>query len=387
VKASAEVPEIDLSGEKILLLANVDWFVQSHRLAIIEAASRAGAEVTVGCLDTGVLPTFEEIPGVKTVNINITRSGTNPFQELRSLWSICRLVLHKRPTVVHTVTIKPMIYGTLAARVFSRNAKVINAISGFGYLLQSREATFPGRSVRAILVGLFRSRRVSFIVQNTGAAQRIVQSGWTSQERIHLVQGSGVDCDVFLPPERRTKPSRVRVLFASRMLWDKGIREFAEAASIVCGKVENVEFICAGPIDVGGNPTALNESDIIDLERRHPIAWIGPQSDMPTLMASADIFVLPSYHEGLPKVLIEAAASGLPLVASDIEGCRPVVMENWNGYLSRPQDSNSLAECILRLVLDDQLRCEFGSASRERAEKIFDSRKIVLEMLKVYKDV
>jgi glycosyltransferase involved in cell wall biosynthesis len=387
VKASTGVPEIDLSGQRILLLANVDWFVQSHRLAIIEAACSAGAKVAVGCLDTGVLPTFEEIPGVSTFNIKITRSGTNLLQEIRSLWSICRVVLLVRPTVVHTVTIKPMIYGTLATRALSRKAKIVNAISGFGYLLESREATFLRRFVRVILICLFRSRRVSFIVQNTGAAQRIVQAGWTSQERVHLVQGSGVDCDVFLSSERRTKPSKVRVLFASRMLWDKGIREFAEAASIIHGKVENVEFICAGPLDVGGNPTALNERDVIDLERKHPITWIGPQLEMPTLMASADIFVLPSYHEGLPKVLIEAAASGLPLVASDIEGCRPVVIENLNGYLSRTQDSNSLAECILKLVLDNQLRLEFGFASRVRAEEIFDLRKIILETLKVYQNV
>lgn len=377
-------PDSPLAGIRLLYVVNVDWFLVSHRLPLVRAAIEAGADVTVACADTGSMEPIRALGRVKVVELALSRSGTGPIGELKALWAIASTVRRTRPDVVHSVTIKPVLYGTLATRLLTRDARIINAVSGFGYTVEGSGHRLLSSMVTMAYRVLFRSRRVAMIVQNEGAREWLLRNRCTTSERIHVIEGAGVDCNRFAPPPEPRASNELQVLLASRMLRDKGIDEFAKAAAIVKQTCPRARFILAGSTDVGGNPTSYTDAELGLLCASHPVEWVGHVADMPAFLQTVDVFVLPSYHEGLPKALIEAAASGLPLVASDIDGCRPVISPGVNGELVPPRDERALAAAISALLADPGRRQRFGAESRRIAVERFSIDKILEATLRLY---
>ncbi len=371
-----------LEGVRILFVVNVDWFFLSHRLPLLEAAVAEGAVVGVAARDSGRLTELEHA-GIATYPLPMTRASRSVVEMFRSTLSISRAIRSFRPHVVHNVTIKPIIFGTLAARLLAREAAVINAISGFGFALQGEQSRFLRGLVLRSYRLLFKSERVTVVVQNDGAAQEVTSNGLASDAQIELVEGAGVDCQRFRPRQTpHLDDGPIRVLMASRILRDKGVVEFCSAANQI--SEPEIQATLAGSLDPQGNPTALTAAEVETLCESTGVNYIGEIEDMPRLLSESDIFVLPSYHEGLPKVLLEAAACGLPLVATDIPGNRPVVHHGVNGELVPVAETGPLAEAIARLAADGNLRERYGTASRETAVRRFAVEKVAASFVDMY---
>ena len=371
-----------LAGVRLLFVVNVDWFFISHRLPLLRAARSEGAEVAVATADTGRLHEIEA-EGVTVYPLRMSRAGRSPVEQARSVLEIARAIRGFRPDVVHNVTIKPVLIGTLVTRLLRRRTRIINAISGFGFVMEGGAGGAARRVVRLCYRLLFRSARVTVVVQNDDARRLLVEERIARHDRIELIEGSGVDCDEFAPvdgDDRSDTP--VTITMAGRILRDKGVVEYCEAiARLADGRVEAV---LAGSLDPEGNPTALRRDELDALCERTGVRYLGDVDDMPSLLGSSDVFVLPSHHEGLPKVLIEAAASGLPLVATDIAGCRPVVHPDVNGELVPVRDVESLAAAIERLAGDPQRRRRYGVASRRLALERFSVSGVVERFVELY---
>ena len=312
------------------------------------------------------------------------RGSLNPLREVALLYWLWRLVRAERADIVHGFTIKSAVYGALAAR-FAGAARV-NAVAGLGYVFISNET--KARVLRPFVRNLMRialgGDRARLVLQNEDDVAMFVESGLADKSCIRLIPGSGVDCERFQPPPE-SRSSGTRVVLAARMLWDKGIREFVEAAKILREQGRDIHFILAGTPDPG-NPASIPESVLREWQSAGIVEWLGHVEDMPKLFAAADIVALPSYREGLPKSMIEAAACGRPLIATDVPGCRSVVTDNVDGLLVPVRDAKALAYAIARLQEDPVLARRLGDAARAKALAEFDERTIVARTLAVYEE-
>lgn len=367
----------------LLFVVNAAWFLISHRLPLAEAARRAGYDVHIA---TGAATADEvqllEKAGFTYHSLGLKRASGNPFHNAALLLQLFRLYRSVRPAIVHHVTIKPVILGTLVAR-FVHIPAVVNAVSGLGYSFSSTERR--RRSLR-YLVGLayrvgLNHPRMTVVFQN--ADDRLDFLKWTGIKSLNyvLIAGSGVDINRFHPtPE----PSGiVRVVLPARMLRDKGLVEFAMAIGSLRAKGVLVEGLMAGSPDPE-NPESLTESELRALETQYGVQWIGHCSDVANLFSSTHIVCLPSYREGLPKALIEASAAGRAIVTTDVPGCRHVVEDGVTGLLVPARQVAPLADAIGRLVADPGLRSRLGAAARARAVAEFGVDQIVSETLRLY---
>ena len=363
---------------KVLLFVTEDYYFVSHRLALGIAARRAGHDV---CVVTRVRECADIIrdAGLQLIPFENARSGFNPIAELATLIRLVRVYRRERPDLVHHVAMKPILYGTIAARLAGRPA-VINALAGMGWLFTSRGGVARGLS-RLIRVALARLVQTGLaIVQNPDDAQMLVGFG-VDAARIRLIRGSGVDLRAFavIPPP----DSPPVVLLPARLLWDKGVGEFVEAARLLRQKGIPGRFVLAGAPDPM-NPAAISNDVLQAWVREGVIAYLGFVRNMPPLLAECHVVCLPSYREGLPKTLIEAAAAGRAIVTTDVPGCRDVVRDGENGLLVPPRDATALAAALERIMTDAALRNRMGVRGRERAEREFDLDLVVKETLAVY---
>jgi glycosyltransferase involved in cell wall biosynthesis len=377
---------LDLHGRRVLFVVNVDWFFLSHRLPIARAARDAGAEVLVATAGTG---RQDEITseGFRYVAMPFTRSGRRPLREAATLLRLIWLYARLRPDVIHHVTVKPVLYGGIAARLVARRARVVNAISGLGFAFsEDRRARRVGRLVVRLYRKVLRNPRSRTIFQNPQDRERFVSQGLVAPSQAVLIRGSGVDCDVFRPG-KRPHAMPPTVLMSSRMLWEKGIAEYVEAAGIVRAARPDVQFELAGAPDPG-NPTSVPEEQLRAWDREGVITWIGHRHDLPDVLRATSIYCLPTYYpEGVPKALLEAAATALPLVASSIAGCREVVQDGVTGLLVPPRDAPALANALLRVLADDALARSLGTAARALAEREFAESVVVEQTLELYAEL
>jgi glycosyltransferase involved in cell wall biosynthesis len=307
----------------------------------------------------------------------------HPLRELGSVQRLTRILKDLRPALLHNIAQKPVLYGTLAARLAGVPA-VVNGVAGMGYLFSSDAPR--ARVVRRLVGGAYRALlaapNVRVLVQNPDDQGQIRRL--TGVEPV-LIPGSGVDLARFVP--RPEASGAVVVVLASRMLWDKGVGEFAAAARLLKGRGSPARFVLVGKPDPG-NPTSVGEEQLRDWDREGCIEWWGYRADMPAVLAQAHIACLPSYYrEGLPKFLIEAAAAGLPLVTTDATGCREAVEAGQNGLLVPPRDAPALAQALDRLIGDADLRQRFGTRSREIAQARFDATRVHAATLAVYREL
>lgn len=369
------------SSYRILFVVNVDWFFLSHRLPLAIAAREKGAEVFVAAADTGEGQRIRE-HGLNFIHVPFSRKGTNVGEQVLSFFSLVRLYRGLEPHLVHHVTIKPVLYGSMAAR-FAGAPGVVNAISGLGYLFSDeRRGALLRRLAEATYSTALRGERTRTIFQNPEDRDAFVRQGLVREDQTVLIRGSGVDCVRFsVRPEPKGAPV---VLLPARLLWEKGVGVFVEAAQMLRVRFPEARFVLAGRLDPD-NPAGVKLAKVQEWAAAGVVEWWGHRTDMPEAFAEASLVVLPTYYkEGLPKSLLEAAACGRALIATDIPGCREIVRPGINGLLVPPQDASALADAIAELLSSPETRARFGSASRRIAEAEFAEPIIVEQTLALY---
>ena len=378
-----------------MLVVTDDWYLWSHRIGLAEAARDAGYEVTVV---TTVRDHGERIRalGLGLVHVDFARGRLSPGANLRTVRALRGVYRSRAPHLVHHVAIKPIVLGSVAAAaagVRARRARargptpapaVVNALAGLGTALTSDhvKARLARPALRRALAWAMRRPRSRTIVQNAGDAE-FVESLGVRRERISLLPGAGVDVRAFRPrPEPEDGP--VRVAMVSRLLRDKGVREFFEAAALVRKARKDVVFTLVGAPD-DGNPTSVPREELRSWVAEGFVEWQGHREDVADVLAASHIAMLPTcYGEGAPKTLIEAAACGRAIVATDVAGCRTVVRHGANGLLVPARDARALAEAALALADDPARRAAMGAEGRRRAETEFSSDRIHAETLEIY---
>ncbi len=374
---------------KAVLFANSDWYLYNFRLNLAAALCDAGHQVL---LVSPPGPYGEKLQalGFRWIAAPMRRRSLNPFSELGLVLWLWNLLRRERADLVHGFTIKCAVYGSLAGRLAGVPARV-SAVTGMGYVFTSdaTKARLLRPLVRAVMRMAFGGPGVRLILQNADDKKLVEQAGIVEPATVRLIAGSGVDCRRFSPDLNRARASialRFRVLLASRMLWDKGIQEFIDAARQLRAEHRDIDFLLAGAPDPG-NPASIPETTLRAWVEEGLVQWLGHVDDMPALFHSVDAVVLPSYREGLPKGLVEAAACGLPLVTTDAPGCREVVTPEVDGLLVPVRDSVALARAIARLQDDPSLAARLGAAARAKALANFDARIIVWRTIDVYREL
>lgn len=375
---------------RILLFANTEWYLYNFRRSLALALRDAGHEVL---LVSPPGPYGERLRalGFRWEAAPMERRSLHPWRELVLVDWLRRLCRTERIDLVHGFTIKCAVYGSLAARLAGVPARV-NAVAGMGYVFTSDD--LKARMLRPLVRGLLRlaldGEGARLILQNPDDVALFASAGLVRPHTVRLIPGSGVDCLRFAPPAQDPPslgpPHRLRVVLPARLLWDKGIAEYVEASRLLQAQGRAIEFLLAGTPDPG-NPAAVPEETIRGWAEQGLVRWLGHVEDMPALFRSVDVVVLPSYREGLPKGLIEAGASGMPLVTTDVPGCREVVRHGVDGLLVPARDGPSLARAIASLHDDADLRRRLGGAARVRATTEFDERKIIAATLAVYREL
>lgn len=367
----------------LLFVVNSDWFFLSHRLPLARRAREEGFTVSVATNDSGKARLIRD-EGFRFIPLSISRRGMNPLVEVRTLLQLRSLYARLRPDLVHHVTPKPILYGSIAARG-GGGPGVVNAVSGLGYIFSGGSWTRPLRPLVSAMYRIaLRLPRSRTIFQNPDDYRMFVTAGLIGEAQAVLIRGSGVDCERFRPTPQ---PSGVPVvMLASRMLWDKGIGEFVEAARCLRQSHPDVRFVLVGAPDPG-NPASVPEARLSDWANEGVIEWWGHREDMPAVLAQAAVVALPSYREGLPKVLLEAAACQRPLVGSNVPGCREIVRHGVNGLLVTARRSDELARAIARLIDAPEWRKRLGQASRELVLREFADEIVVDRTFEVYREL
>lgn len=373
-----------MNKKTVLYIVNCPAFFLSHRLSLALEARKNGYEVHVATGSGSSITQISEL-GFQHHILPLSRSGMNPFQELILILKIQCIIRAVRPFLVHLVTIKPVIYGGIIARLAGVPATVA-AVSGLGtiFIDQRRFASF----LRVVILGLIRvalNRDTAHVIfQNDEDRNVLVGAAAVQVKNTSLIKGSGVsllDCKYL--PEPQGTPI---VVFAGRLLRDKGIFEFVEAANILSSAGVRCRFIVAGSLD-DGSSTSLNAISLRDIKRNDSISFIGHCDDIPELFSRSHLVVLPSYREGFPKVLMEAAACGRAAVTTDVPGCRSAVIDGKTGLLVPPRNAAALADAISFLISNPQKRAAMGHVARLLAEREFSIERVVQEHMKIYSNM
>jgi len=369
---------------RILLVANTTWFLYNFRSALARALQARGDEVILaGPLDEYAAPL--QGAGFTWARLEMTRRGLNVAQEVATLGQWVRLYRRLQPDLAHHFTIKPVIYGSLAARLAGVRC-VVNSVEGLGYLFVSRD--WQARLLRLLVWPLYRlalrGRGARPVFLNSEDRDRFAALGLVDASRAALVPGAGVDPDRFTPrPEVEGTPV---ALFAARMLWDKGVGDLVEAARILKARRMEGRVVLAGSPDAG-NPASIPESQLREWDREGAVEWLGRREDIPELIANAHVVVLPSYGEGFPRSLLEGAASGRALVGADTPGCREIVVDGLTGLLVPPGNPQALAEAIEALWRSPETRRAMGLKGRELVLARFTEQKVNEAILRLYDDL
>lgn len=372
---------------KLCFVVSEDWYFCSHRLPLAVEAIRRGWEVVL-VARMSIHQAELNAMGIRTVNVDIDRGGVNPVNEFRYWSRLVKAYRQERPDIIHHVAMKPCLYGSMAAR-FCGLKNTVNAIAGLGTIFTS-----PSPKIRRVrpfvkfafnrLLGRPTSR---VIMQNTDDVYEFETGVGIDREHIHLIRGSGVDMDEFYPPAISRNSDVPMIVLVSRLLIEKGVLELIEAGRILKERKMDCRVVLVGDSDPH-NPHAVSEEELAMAESRGWVELWGRRNDIADIYREADIATLPSYYrEGIPKTLLEAAASGLPIVTTDSVGCRETVDEGRNGFRVPVRDAEALADALAKLISDTELRNRMGQKSRLKAMAEFDVRHVVDETFKIYSEI
>ena len=378
-----------LQSSRVVLFANTDWYLFNFRSALALELQRGGREVLLLSPHGPYGQKLRDL-GLRWEPVPMDRRSLNPFREAKLLLWLVSFFRRERPDVVHGFTIKCAVYGSLAARLAGVPARV-NAVAGMGYVFTSSDAKarLLRTPVRLLMKAAFDGRRARLILQNPDDMAVFTRAALVDADRIRLIPSSGVDCTRFDvhrdDDESAERP--LRVVLAARMLRHKGLYEFVEASRLLRARGHDVEFLLAGTPD-DGNPDSVPASTLEGWVADGLVQWLGHVDDMAALLRRCDVMALPSYYgEGLPRSLIEASASGLALVTTDMPGCRHAIDDGVTGLLIPPRDAVALADALERLATDRSLVQRLGTAARAKALAEFDERIVISRTIAVYDEL
>lgn len=371
--------------KKLLLVCNDESFFLLHRLPEALGARDSGYEVHVAT-PAGSRKIEIERHGFVYHEINFTRGGCNPLTELFVILKFKKMIKEIKPEILYLMTLKPLIYGGIAARLNSVRA-VVFAFYGLGYVF-TNESLIAGvlkYFLSIMLKSCLKIKNKKVIFQNKTDMRIMMNIGRLRRDDCVVISGSGVDLNKYVYTIENN--SRSVVLMAARLLRDKGIYEYMEAAVIVRDHFGiKAEFLIAGGEDPS-NPSSINIDDVIAMCKQGYIKYLGLVPDMPELIASSNLIVLPSYREGLPRILEEAASCGRAVVTTDVPGCRDAVIEGKTGIVVPAKNSIALAFAIKELLLNNERRCLMGKMGHEHAKSNFDVTSIVSQHINTYSEL
>lgn len=374
-----------MTKKLLIVITNPDFFL-SHRKEIALEAKSQGYEVHLCTMNK---PSVAEIKSLGFIHHNwrIARTGTNPLSEFLAILSLWRVFWTVRPDIVHLVTIKAVLYGGILARL-SPVKGVVTAISGLGFVFSSQK--LKARILRSVLKYFYAfalgHSNQKIIFQNPDDRELLYHVTGFDLTKVEMIRGSGVNLEKFTPkPESE---GDIVFTFAARLLWDKGIGEFIDAANSLVGQDLPVRFLVVGEPD-SLNPESVKDEHIKRWAMQPRISFLGHKSaeEMPEIFAKSHVVVLPSYREGLPKVLLEAQASGRPVITTDVPGCRDAIEEGKTGLLCPVRDASILAVQMRKLIEKPELRREMGQNARKLAEEVFGVEKVVEQHLNIYSKI
>lgn len=370
----------------LMVLNDRAWF-WSHRLPLAKGILARGWDLSVAVAGAQDDPGLREM-GVNGIGLPQASRSANPFRHLGIVFALKRILKEKKPDIVHAITVRYALYAGVAARLAGYGRPVIFTVAGLGVLFtQGGGARL--RLIRAMVRPLFKFAfgrpNATLIFQNPDDLDRMVESGIVRKEQTSLIRGSGVDLGEFpFTEEPESAQEEPVVLFSSRLIREKGLHDFVEAARRLKTKGVRAKFQVAGEL-CPDNPNAVTDSEMKTWQQDGILEWLGRRSDMPAILQSCTLMVLPSYYgEGVPKILLEAAATGRAIVTTDMPGCREAVADGENGILVPPKDTKSLAEAIESLLCAPERRREMGAAGRKRMERDFHTTAVVAATLNVY---
>lgn len=377
---------LHLSKRRLLLLIDEDWYFRSHRLDLARTARNEGMEVivTTRAQDDGKWIKDE---GFKYLPIPFVRGDRRPLRELSAVRKLALLYRREQPDIVHHVAMKPILYGSLAAR-FSKIGAVVNAFGGLGCAFSRMDGLRAPLLQMGLRVGLrtalsVRNSRVIF--QTTNDCERFIREKVVRRGQTTIIRGAGVDITEFIPqPETAGMPI---IILACRMIWDKGVKEFLHAAKILQQQNVQARFVLVGRTDPD-NPYGISEAQLLSWQQEGVVEWWGHRDDMPNVLATAHIVVLPTFYgEGIPKILLEAGACGRPVVTTVTPGCTDIVRDGENGFLIPQKDPAALAKAMKVLLENPSLRTRMGTRGRQIVVQEFSAQRMAGQTLAVYREL
>ena len=374
------------SVKLIFLINNLNFFF-THRFPIAQTAIKKNFDVLIAYGELGGvnIDDFNK-NGLRTILIPMKRGSLNIFSDMISCYRIWNLFRQEKPDIVHLVTIKPYLYGGILAR-FARIPGVVSAISGLGtlFILKDIKSKILRFFLRPIFILAFDHPNQIVIVQNQDDANYLVDQKFIiSKKKIRLIRGSGVKLENFKYLKEKT--GIPVICFAARLLADKGVFEYISAAKLLAERGVKANFLIAGNLDPE-NPRSLSRIDIEKIKKYKFIKFLGHHDNIPILYSKSHIICLPSYREGLPKTLIEAAAASRAIVTTDVPGCRDAIIPNKTGLIVPINNHKALADALQDLVLNPKKRKDMGKAGRKLAEKYFSIDFIVNDHMDIYKEL
>ena len=367
---------------KILYVANVDWYFCLHWIERALAAKRAGYDVYVAVPEGESSQTIRR-HGFNLVPIHLDRKSRGFWKEMRTFLSILATAKRLSPDLIHTLTVKPNIYGGLAG-VFLDIPTIIS-ITGLGHVFT--QTTTRYRALRFFIKKIYKAiaslGRNTFLFENNEDYQLFLEGSVVAAGESRVILGAGVDLDQY--EEKEFRLGCPRILFAARMLWDKGVQDILDAEQILRSRIPEFEICFAGILDED-SPGAINESEILDWHKQGRINWLGRSDDMPKLIESAQMSILPTcYGEGIPRFLIESASCGRPIIATDVAGCREIVIDGVNGLLVPPNDPKALADAVYSLIMDLDICRQMGRRGRSLVEAKMSNEIVIKATLETYR--
>lgn len=371
---------------KLLFLVAEDWYFCSHRLPLAIAARAAGYDVTVVTRINQHADTIRGA-GLQLIPLQrMRRAGTRPLQELASLRELWRIYRQEKPDLVHHVGLKPVVYGSLIARLQGVRG-VVNALAGLGFVFSSNRlfAQLLRPAVKRVFSCLLKHRNARVIVQNQRDFDVLTEGVGIETHQVHLIRGAGVDLKMYGQQAPSVQPPLV-VLIA-RMLWDKGVGDFVEAAKRIHAAAIPARFALVGVPDPE-NPTSVPEAQLRAWHESGSVEWWGYRADIPAVLGMASIACLPTFYgEGVPKALIEAMASGRAIVTTDIPGCRELVADGSNGVLVPTRDVVALSAALEALIRDPERCRRMGGMGRDIVERELSLDQVLAATLALYAEL
>ena len=368
-------------NKKIAIVVNNSWYAWNMRANLGFAFQKAGYEVVF------ISPSDEYSEKLKKyfgyIGIKLNTKGTNPLEDIKTIYRYYRVYKELKPDIVLHYTIKPNIYGTIASGLL--NIPSINNIAGLGTLFINQNFV---TKIAKWLYKVSQKKATKIFFQNNDDFKMFVNEGLVDKRKCDVLPGSGVDIEKFKPLEKKHEDGIFRFLIVSRMLWAKGIGIYAEAAKIIKNKYNNVEFQLLGHLDVA-SPTAISKGQMDKWVDSGLVNYLGSSDDVRVEMAKADCIVLPSYYrEGTPRTLLESASMAKPIITTDNVGCRDVVENGLNGYLCEVKNAKDLAAKMeMMLNLPEYERVAMGKAGREKIVREFDEKIVIDKYLKSIEEI